>query len=810
MPKQAIKVEVNSFVKGLISEASPLNFPPNASFDEENFELNRDGTRNRRLGFDLEQGHSLISIPVGATGISTPTPATFTWQEAGGFAGFNLLVVQVDNFISLYNLDSEPLSGSHIWTSELDGFPLETRFSFASVDGKLVIVSGIVTIATITCKSRTEFELAYGLILTRDVWGVEGTDDEGKKYELDPTYRGNASPFHIYNLQNQSWGIPRKNVYGVLQDPSKIYYDALGRYPSSSEVVWTGLQYQPVPGGTPFERIYPDLYTDTFGLSFNSAKGHFIIDAINRGTSRDAAVVTNRLKYSSLFKTVVVEDVAEIAPTGTRDNGAFAKAQRQLALERVRLALLSADGTMNDYDVEFAPDYTDGGCTIVTEFAGRVFYGGFTGTTVGGDSRSPNLTNYIFFSQLVKSSPDIFKCHQEGDPTVKDESDIVDTDGGFIRVHGAERIVGMVNVVGALVVIASNGAWVITGGSEFGFSATNYKIEKVATFGGIAPLSLVEDGGNVFYWAAEGIYAIGKDQFGAFSAKSITDKTIQTFYENIPSISKTGCIGMYDPVGKKLRWLYQIETEVDGVFTPMELVLDLTLGAFYKNRIYLTEDNNVQVVGLFNTSPFNTSSGEDSVYVLSDLVLSSTDEVVVSEDVRSSSTQTIKYLCTINVSGVPYYTFGFYRNAGFKDWQRYDGVGVDAKAFMLTGAQIAGDSSVQKQIQYLTMHFNRTENGVDSNLEPLNQSSCFARMQWDWAGGAQSNKWSALRQMYRYSKPYTPTSILDTYDTGFDLITTKNLIRGRGRAFALYIETEAGKDCQLLGWSVAADGNQRV
>ena len=64
--------------------------------------------------------------------------------------------------------------------------------------------------------------------------------------------------------------------------------------------------------------------------------------------------------------------------------------------------------------------------------------------------------------------------------------------------------------------------------------------------------------------------------------------------------------------------------------------------------------------------------------------------------------------------------------------------------------------------------------------------------------------------MYRYSKPYIPTAILDTYDAGFDLITTKNLIRGRGRAFALYIETEAGKDCQLLGWSVAADGNQRV
>ena len=41
-----------SFVKGLITEASPLTFPENASIDEKNFVLNRDGSRSRRLGVD--------------------------------------------------------------------------------------------------------------------------------------------------------------------------------------------------------------------------------------------------------------------------------------------------------------------------------------------------------------------------------------------------------------------------------------------------------------------------------------------------------------------------------------------------------------------------------------------------------------------------------------------------------------------------------------------------------------------------------------------------------------------------------------
>ncbi len=43
-----------SFIKGLVTEASPLTFPENASIDEQNFVLNRDGSRSRRLGIDYE------------------------------------------------------------------------------------------------------------------------------------------------------------------------------------------------------------------------------------------------------------------------------------------------------------------------------------------------------------------------------------------------------------------------------------------------------------------------------------------------------------------------------------------------------------------------------------------------------------------------------------------------------------------------------------------------------------------------------------------------------------------------------------
>lgn len=51
-----------SFVAGLNTDASPLNFPDNFSSDEENFVLNIDGSRERRLGLALESGGQVVDL----------------------------------------------------------------------------------------------------------------------------------------------------------------------------------------------------------------------------------------------------------------------------------------------------------------------------------------------------------------------------------------------------------------------------------------------------------------------------------------------------------------------------------------------------------------------------------------------------------------------------------------------------------------------------------------------------------------------------------------------------------------------------
>ena len=59
MPKNAAKSEINNFIGGLITNASELNYPPNASPDIENFELNKDGSIRRRPGIDFESSFLL-------------------------------------------------------------------------------------------------------------------------------------------------------------------------------------------------------------------------------------------------------------------------------------------------------------------------------------------------------------------------------------------------------------------------------------------------------------------------------------------------------------------------------------------------------------------------------------------------------------------------------------------------------------------------------------------------------------------------------------------------------------------------------
>lgn len=764
MTKQATKAEVNSFVQGLITEASPLNFPGNATSDEQNFVLNRDGTRNRRLGMDLEPNYTLTDINSVISDVQNTPPVPYKWQNVAGDGETNFLIVQMKDKLYVYNLANQSLSSTGL-VDTIDlaphSFPVSVQYSFSSVDGRLIVAAGHSTVAIISYKSGV-FSVETKSLLVRDVWGVQVSSELA--YETDDQYRGGLPADHQYNLYNQSWGIPRSNASNVLTDPVSVYYSGLTKYPSNSEAVWGGLDFQAVVGGTPFERMYPNLYTDTFGAQVKAAKGYFIIDALNRGASRAAAVVANKAKHPQMVMSSFTTNA----------------------------------------------DSTPGGARVICEFSGRVFFAGFSGDTTDGDSRSPTLSNHILFSQLVKNSGDVVKCYQEGDPTSRDGNEVVDTDGGYIRLAGADNIVGMANLGSHLIVFATNGVWTVSGGSDYGFTATNYKVERITAFGALSRSSIVEDGGTALYWSMDGIYSVSRDQFGAFGVKNLTATTIQTLYESIPTNSRERAIGVFDSIGKKIRWLYYTGTPFTADYEAYELVLDTVLSAFYKFRIFNTVDNSVIVAAPFSATPFTSELVPNQVVVGTTSVLAGVDDVVIEVVSRSSSLLSTRYLCIVLVNSIPKITFSYYNNSRFIDWEAVDNVGMDAYGFFTTGAITAGESSATKQVPYLTLFFKRTEYGVDQDFIPLNPSGCLVRTQWDFSNSVNSNKWSSSFQGYRYKLPYLVNDAADIYDTGFELISTRNKIRGRGKAFAFHMETEASKDCQIIGWNIALNGNAFV
>lgn len=761
--KPSQRAEINNFIQGLITEASPLNFPPNASADEENFDLRRDGSRERRLGMDFEAGASFYNTGITPDTLEAAGINSYKWIEVAGKPEIEFLVIQFNQKIYFFDLSSPNLSSTgYRGTVTLSSFPTNTRFSFTGIEGFLIVASGVDVIAKIEYISNSFF-VSYDRLKVRDVWGLEETNP---LYENDISYRGpTADPAHYYNLQNQSWGVSRLAFeYPDYQDPVVVYMATTGVAPSNSEQVWAGMQYQaaPDPSSEPTEKMYPSMYSMVIGSSPSSARGYFIIDALRRGQSRVDAVYANNSKYPPL-------------------NGA--------------------------YSVTFPSDFTPGGASIVAEFSGRVFYSGFRGEVLSGDKRSPNFVNYVFFSQLVKNGSDIVKCYQEGDPTSRESSDIVDTDGGFLRISEAKNIISLINLGANLVAIASNGVWLISGGSDYGFSATNYKVSKLSNFGCVSNSSVVVEGERAYFWSEDGIYIISRNQFGDYEVTNITEKTIQRLYEGIPNVVKAKAYGIYDNSDKKIRWIYNVGGAISREGVTRELVLDVSLSSFSQYRINRIYESGCAALTLFQSNPYQADIVDNIVEVGDDEVFAGSDVVVLRERVRTSGALSTRYLSVKVIDNRINFSFSLYRDSDFIDWQSVDGVGLDAKAYCLTGNQTTGDTGTDKQIPYLIMHFRRTETSLDSNFELQRKSGCLIRGQWNFANSIASNKWTPLMQAYRYRTAQLMTSSGGAFDNGFEIISSKTKLRGIGKAFALYFETEPKKDCKIVGWNITLNGN---
>lgn len=731
MPKTS--VERNNFVRGLITEANPLTFPENASIDEVNMVLNRDGSRQRRLGMDYEEGYALTNVAVGGAGFEALVVREYTWKNADNDPNNVVGVVQIGRTLYFLDLTATAPSAETIPTLTLSAGYDSSPIQFSPIKGVLVCTASAGDAFYIKRVSATSYTKTDIDLKVRDIWGVQEVP------ALDVDERpATLSDTHEYNLLNQGWD-------------SGNWGPSSGIYVSNADIMQYGKD-----ASDNFSRTWLDK--QFFGTT-PAPKGKYVIDAFSRGASRETVSGVTGL----------------------------------------------------------VADQETGRCTTVTTFAGRVFYSGVQSNITGEDTNSPFYAGTIFFTRIVDSLDKLEQCYQEADPTSEHVSDLIPTDGGTIEIPDAANIQKLVSTKTSLLVIAENGVWEITGPDGV-FSADDFSITQVTNIGAINAGSVVNVEGNIFYWSDAGIYVLALDpSSGRFQAQNLTETTIQSLYISIPSLGKLYSKSTYDSASKKVRWLYNDTSSYNGNTLRSkynkELVFDTVLQAFYINEIKELASESPFVAGYIPTTEFLYGTVEEPIVVNGDPVVVNGESVVVTVPALLSDTSKTKYL-VFKPNSTYSFTLGFYNNGNFLDWEASDTVGVDANAYVVTGQELFNDSQRQKYTPYITTHMRRTETGFTSdaigNLTPVGESGCLLQARWDFADSAAGGKWGSTIQIYRLTRSYIPSGAGDTFDYGQSVITTKNRLRGTGKALSLKFSSEAGKDLHLYGWGMVVTGDSSV
>lgn len=711
MAQASVKKEYNTFVKGIITEAGPLTYPENASIDEENCVLNRDGSRQRRLGMDYESGFALRKVTVDADDAIT----CHRWYNVANDASRQFAVVQAGARLLVFDAYKTSVSANLIANIDISAYVTgKTALGTASGMGYFFVVGGANSQFYLSYNPDTKAVTLTSYVLEiRDLLGV----DDGTDVDTRP---GGLSATHHYNLLNQGW--PESKI--------TAYHTATGLYPSNAQQWWLGKDAN--------EDFDPALLDkQDFGTT-PAPKGRFVIDAFARSTSRQGK-----------------------------------------------------SGIAVPTDIET-------GYPTVAGFAfGRVFYAGCKSSKSAGSEFNPNYTGFIFYSRIIRSTTDFGVCYGEADPSSEVFSDVLDTDGGYINIPNSGQIYKLMSKGDSMLVFAERGIWAITG-DDGGFRGTSYQVQKISSFGVLSGSSVVDVEDKALYWNRGGIYAILPDQSTGFlSVNNITQNTIQTLFNSIDQPGKVNAVGSFDPVNRKVSWMYNDSEDYDGVTYKnkynREIVLDLVLEAFYKNSLSSIEDPSPYIAGYLETPDF----------------------LLRNEGVRTRGDSVTKYLVVQffdRISNNAALSFAYYRDPSFRDWRSANGAGVPYTSYLITGWETLEDTMRNKTAQKLVTHFKRTEltavdNG-DGQAVPDNPSSCFLQTRWDWTDSANSGKWSESFQVYR-PRPYVLT-IGEPIDYGYEVITNKTTVPGRGKALSIKFVSEGDKDFYLYGWAIKFTGQTSV
>lgn len=275
MPNNVADKKSFAFVGGLLTEAGPLTYPPNAWSDGTNVVPDIDGSLSRRTALSYETNYSLSSTTDSMVNMSNLAYVTEEWNSVGGVGSRNFLVQQRGQYVYFY--DNTPASISA--TEKLFSINLATYkalnnprsigtspISCASANGRLVITSADTEPILVTYdEALNTINVAVIAIRVRDLQGI----DDGLRVDQFTSTLTNA---HKYNLYNQGWSDTQINAY----------FSASSYYPNNAQT-WTA-------GKDGNDDFQPTLLNKQDFGSTPAAKGRYLLNPFTMDRSTASGV----------------------------------------------------------------------------------------------------------------------------------------------------------------------------------------------------------------------------------------------------------------------------------------------------------------------------------------------------------------------------------------------------------------------------------------------------------------------------------------------------------------------------------------
>lgn len=271
-------------------------------------------------------------------------------------------------------------------------------------------------------------------------------------------------------------------------------------------------------------------------------------------------------------------------------------------------------------------------------YAGRAWYAG---------AFASGFNTHLYFTQILERPEQVAECYQAADPTAEDIRDLLPSDGGVVVVPEVIRVIHMSPNGQTLFILASNGVWAVSGSNGSGFSANDYSVGKVSGIPALTNMSVVDVEGVPMWWNRSGIYTLIPDEGGQLRVQSMTDNTIKSFYDGIPEQSKQYAKGTYDPLKKRIQYLYRsTETDNEEELQTYDRVLNLDArsGAWYP---WTLPDTRVDFKGIFTMEGSSVEQDLVRIIVGSDFVVSGTDDVYSFYTHREIVSSKIKYVVNV-------------------------------------------------------------------------------------------------------------------------------------------------------------------